>query len=158
MSNFNYCPTIWMFTGNVQLKKLARLQERALRFVLKDYESDFHTLLSKSKVPSITLMTLRNLAIEIYKCINDKSPQYLKSLFNYKESCPYNLRGSKLLEIPKVKTTSYGLKSFTFYGSKIWNILPENCRTSISVDDFKHIIQSWYGPNCQCSLCCLYKK
>ena len=39
MSNFNYCPLVWMFTIKTSLSKLENIQKRALRFVLDDYQS-----------------------------------------------------------------------------------------------------------------------
>ena len=40
MSNFNYCPVVWMFTSKSSLLKLETIKKRALRFVLDDYASD----------------------------------------------------------------------------------------------------------------------
>ena len=47
MSNFNYCPVVWMFTSKSSLSKLEDIQRRVLRFVLDDYTSDYHELLNK---------------------------------------------------------------------------------------------------------------
>ena len=49
ISDFNYCPVVWLFTSN--LSKLENIQKRALRFVLNDYESDYNDLLTKANVP-----------------------------------------------------------------------------------------------------------
>ena len=35
MSNFNYCPLVWMFSNATSLKKLKTYQKRALRFLSK---------------------------------------------------------------------------------------------------------------------------
>ena len=40
-SNFNYCPLLWFFTSRESIDKLDKIQERALRFVLKDHISDY---------------------------------------------------------------------------------------------------------------------
>ena len=37
-SNFNYCPTVWMFTGKMNIDKLEKTNKRALRFVVNDNE------------------------------------------------------------------------------------------------------------------------
>ena len=45
MSNFNYCPLVWMFC-NSKLKRIQEnIQKRALRFLLNDYESNYEQLL-----------------------------------------------------------------------------------------------------------------
>ena len=41
LSNFNYCPLIWMFCGKTSNDDINRLHKRALRVLLDDYESTF---------------------------------------------------------------------------------------------------------------------
>ena len=155
MSNFNYCPLIWMFTSKTSLSKLENIQKRALRFVFNDYQSGYTDLLHNAKVPGIKIMVLRYLAIEVFKCVKEISPAYLNAMFIRKE-CPYALRDNSILVRPKVNLTQYGLKSFKSYGAEIWNNLPSSFKANISLDEFKTIIKSWDGPKCKCSVCELY--
>ena len=152
MSNFNYCPVVWMFTSKSSLSKLEDIQRRALRFVLDDYTSDYHELLNKANVPGVKIMALRYLAIEVYKCVNGLNPKYLNDLFTIKK-CKYDLRDDSLIIRNKVSTTNHGLKSFKDYGAKIWNLLPESCKGAISLGEFKDLIKSWNGSKCSCSVC-----
>ena len=155
MSNFNYCPIVWMFTGKKSLDRIENIQKRALRFVLDDYRSSYHDLLIQTEVPGIKIMTLRLLAIEVFKCVNKLNPEYLNEMFTMKK-CPYNFRDTSILERSKSNTTRYGLKSFRNYGAKIWNLLPNNCKSAVSLDDFKNMIKSWNGPSCKCSVCSMF--
>ena len=50
MSNFNYCPVVWHFCG-----KMENVQERSLRFIYEDFNSDYDTLLLKSGLPSLKI-------------------------------------------------------------------------------------------------------
>ena len=152
MSNFNYCPVVWMFTSKSSLSKLEDIQKRALRFVLDDYESDYYGLLNKADVPGMKIMALRYLAIEVYKCMNGLNPKYLNDLFTMKKS-KYDLRDNSLINRCKILTTNHGLKSFKDYGAKIWNPLPASCKGATSLDEFKVLIKSWNGPKCSCSVC-----
>ena len=94
---------------------MQKIQERALRFVRKDSTSDYYTLLSKCGVDSFRKSSLKAMAVEIYKILNDKRPEYL-SLFS-KASIPYSLRDDNKLIQQKMTTTTFGIKSFSYYGA-----------------------------------------
>ena len=59
----------------------------------------------------------------------------------------YEIHNVSIIGRDKVQTTNHGLKSFNDYGAKIWNSLPNSCKSAISVEDFKVLIKSWNGPN-----------
>ena len=152
MSNFNYCPVVWIFTSKSSLLKLETIQKWALRFVLDDYASDYYDLLKKADVPGMKIMALRFLVVEVYKCINGLNHTYLNDLFIVKK-CKYDLRDDSVINRNTVQTTNYGLKSFTDCGAKILNVLPDCCKGVVSLDEFKVLIKSWNGPKCSCSVC-----
>ena len=81
MSNFNYCPLIWHFCGEVNTKKIEKIQERALRFIYQDYYSSYNTLLGKSQLPSLKVRRLRAKALQAFKILNNQTPVYLSDLF-----------------------------------------------------------------------------
>ena len=151
MSNFNYCPVVWMFTSKSSLSKLETMKIRALRFVLDDYASDYYDLLKTVDVPGMKTVALRFLAIGVYKCINGLNPKYLNDLFIV-EKCKYDLRDDSVINRNIAQTTNYGLKSFKDYGAKIWNLLSDCCK-GLSLHEFKVLIKSRNGPKCSCSVC-----
>ena len=53
----------------------------------------------------------------------------------------YNLRGTLKLNPPRVTTTTYGLHSFRYAATQVWNMLPDDIRTSQSLTAFKRAIQ-----------------
>ena len=65
------------FTSKASIAKMQKIQERALRFVLKDSVSDYETLLVKSGVDSFRIATIKIMAIEIYKILNDMGPDHV---------------------------------------------------------------------------------
>ena len=71
MSNFNYCPVVCHFCGESNTKKMEKIQERALRFIYEDFNSDYDTLLLKSGLPSLKIRRLRMMAIEISKSFSN---------------------------------------------------------------------------------------
>ena len=52
-----------------------------------------------------------------------------------------------------VKTTNYGLHSFKYYGTKIWNSLPDLCKKQTDITLFKTSLAEWKGTVCKCSAC-----
>ncbi len=62
-------------------KKVEKIQEIALRYVHSDFNDTYCNLLQRASKSTLYLSRLRNLAIEIFKVLNDMSPLYMKSLF-----------------------------------------------------------------------------
>ena len=64
----------------------------------------------------------------------------------------YNSRRQKQVQVPQVNTTRYGLKSFRYEATRIWNSLPNDIRTAESFKDFQRLLQVWDGSLCSCSI------
>ena len=124
-SAFNYCPLIWMFCGKTSNNRINRLHKRALRVLHGDYTSTFEELLARSEEITIHCSNLQKLMVEIYECSNFVSPSILSEFFTTKE-ITYDLRIKNLLQVPKVKTSSYGQSFLSFRGSILWN----TCQTA----------------------------
>ena len=74
-SNFNYCPIVWHFCGVVNNNKLEKIQERSLRILFSDYESDVHDLLDSIGGQTLALRRLKFMLLEVYKCIINSERQ-----------------------------------------------------------------------------------
>ena len=131
---------------------MQKIQERALRFVLKDSISDYETLLSKGRFDSSQISSLKTMAVEIYKILNGMDPKYLSPLFS-QSITPYNLRDENKLIQPLKRTTSFGIKSLAYYGAHLWNILPQDVKGAVTLKNFKTLLRKWVGPTCGCSVC-----
>ena len=142
----------WHFCGETNTKKLEKIQERALRFIYNDYNSDYDTLLLNSKMPTLKLRELRTMALEAFKILNHQGPVYLHDMLNFK-SHNYSFRYNRTAEIPKVRTSSYGLSSFRYSAAKLWNSLPQHFRDETSFNNFKGLISAWNGESCTCTFC-----
>ncbi len=131
---------------------MENIQERAFRFVYKDYVSTYKELLAKGNHGMLYISRIRIIATEVYKALNELSPKYLQGIIE-KSDCDYNLRASSPLTQPKCNTVSYGLNYFRYKGPKIWNSLPNYIKEAIFLTEFKFLIKSWDGPKCLCNLC-----
>ena len=85
-SQFNYCSLIWMLHSRTMNNKINHLHERSLRIVYSDQSSTFEELLERDKTFSIHHKNVQSLAIEIYKFVNDLSPEIMDSVFNLKQN------------------------------------------------------------------------
>ncbi len=51
VSNFLYCPVVWRMCSKSDTKKVEKVQERALCFIYRKFESDYKSLLNLVNVP-----------------------------------------------------------------------------------------------------------
>jgi hypothetical protein len=146
LSNLNYCPTVWHECGLINSKKLEKVQERALRFVLNDTGSDYKALLCSAKRSTLFEERLKFILLEVYKCINNIEPCFLSHAFVTKEQ-PYNLRNDVILVQPTFNTVKYGKNSIKYNGAKFWNLLPNDIKNAENVKIFKSKLANWSMPD-----------
>ena len=110
MSNFNFRSLVWHFCGEINTKKVEKIQERALRFIYEDYSITYEELLCKSKIPSLKIRRLRTVVLEVFKIINRECPVYLQDLITIKQFIllEYSFRYQNKAAIPRIRTTHYG--------------------------------------------------
>ena len=152
LSNFNFCPLAWHFCSKASTRKLEKIQERALRFIYNNYDSSYEHLLDIAKVPTLEIKRMRIMATETFKILYKLSPSCLEDLISFKET-HYNFRYTNIVNIPKVKTTSYGKQSFKYAAAVLWNKLPEHIRSTSNYNQFRNLVSMWDGKECKCSCC-----
>ena len=152
MSNFSYCPLIWMFCSKFANKEINRTNKRALRVSYEDYDSSFEQLIEKDGSITVHQKNLQILMTEIYKTTNHINPPYIWDFFVEKDM-PYNLRNKVLCTLPQVHTNRYGLNSLSFRGSILWNNLKDEIKRASTLTNFKKLITKWDGKVCNCLIC-----
>ena len=81
LSQFNYCPLVWMFCDRALNNKVNHIHERALRITYKDMTSDFDTMLVRDNAVPIHIRNLQLLMTEIYKTKWELNPSFMKEIF-----------------------------------------------------------------------------
>jgi hypothetical protein len=155
ISKFNYCPIIWHFCGKACTKKIEKIQERALRFMFNDKISTYSSLLEKCGYATLHVRRIKTIASEVFKSLNDLNPIFMSEMFTVKD-ISYDLRDSNILFQPKFKKITYGKNTFKYYGSHIWNLLPNDVKTCTDINSFKLLLKTWEGPKCQCTICVMF--
>ena len=114
-----------------------------------DYDSDYETLLKISGTPTMQIKRIKQLAMEIFKTVNNLNSLNL-NIFTRKQNA--RVRPHDLL-VKSHKTVTYGDKSLKLLGPKIWNVLPTEIKRETSLSRFKEYIKLWSGHSCKCNLC-----
>ena len=146
-SNFEYCPLVWHFCGKTNNQKLEKIQERSLRILHDTFELTYEELLHKNASSSLLLYRLKLFIIETYKSFHRVNAECLHDLFQLNNTT-YETRPHKLIQ-PKRKTTSNGLRTFSYLGSKLWNDLvnSEPAIANVEFDELIEFLKDWEGPN-----------
>ena len=135
--HFNYCAESWHFCSKRLTEKLEKVNERALRFVYRDQSSTYEALLKQNKSNTLRNQRLTKILNTVYRVVNKQNISATISSLVTPRYCQYNLRGDSLLSLPKVNTTNYGLKSWTYQAARLWNALPNNFRCINKYNSFK---------------------
>ena len=157
VSNFLYCPLAWHFCSKISTMKMEKVQERALRIILNDCESDYKNLLIKTNRLSLYTTRLQLIVTEVFKATQGMSPSFINELFTIKRQ-NYEFRDKNMLEVPSFKTIGFGKYCLSYLGPYLWNSLKINCKDVKSLNEFREVIRTWRGPMCKCGYClvCLY--
>ena len=154
ISQFNYCPLVWMFHNRTLNNRINRIHEKALRIVYSDSSSSFADLLHKDSSVTIHQRNLQSLATELYKIKNDMAPEITQDIFPVYNP-KYNLRNNREFTGRNAKSVYYGTETLSFIGYKIWQQIPVRIKEMSSLQSFKYQIKKWV-PNCSCRLCKKY--
>ena len=152
LSQFNYCPLVWVFCDKTLNNKINRIHERALRITCKDMRSDFDAMLLRDIAVPIHIRNLQLLMTEIYKTKWELNTRFMKEIFVEKHS-PYGFRGCHNLLLPQARTTCYGLETISFLGCRLWLALPNDIKQSDTLSSLKRKIKIWKGEEWNCRLC-----
>ena len=133
LSHFNFCSIIWHYCSMRDLRKIEKLQYKALKYVYNDFNSSYTDLRIMANRPLMYIERQRSILLEVYKCLNQISPRYLHDMFEIK-MMPYNLRNESIVILPKYNFIKYVKYSILYDGAALWNALDKK--------------------KCKCTICC----
>ena len=131
-SNFSYCPLVWHFCGKTNNAKLEKIQERSLRILCNIYTSSYEDLLRNTDLSTLLLNRLKCMLLETFKSTRHLIVECLHGIFKTRV-VPYDLRTTNLVQ-PKRQSTTYGLRSFSWLGSRLWNELVKDYHFLCEID------------------------
>ena len=140
-----------MFCYRGIMHKMNKIHERSLRFLLKNYKDDFQDLLRSSGDISVHQRLINSLLTDVYKCIHSLSPEIMNEVFSTRANI-YNTRQFNIFKTHIPTSNRYGLNSIPYKASQLWNLLPENFKSSPSLTLFRNEIKLWECFNCPCNI------
>ena len=152
LSNFSYCPLIWMFCSKKENNLINEVHKKALRIVYKEPNKTLNRLLDLDGSSGVHLRNLRYLMIEVFKSLNKLNPKFMWNLFHVKEF-PMGLRNERILVLPSGNTKSKGTNTIMYRACSLWNSVENNIMCANNLENFKKGILKWNGKRCSCKLC-----
>ena len=124
ISQFNYCPLVWMFHTKQLNNRINSLHEKTLRVTYQDRNSSFTELLNLDKSVSIHYRNIKYLPTKIYKIKMGLSPPIMSDIFSLSENSSYNLRCGVTVNRRNIRTSKFGFETVSTLGEILWNDLP----------------------------------
>ena len=131
--HLDYCNSVLYGLLKSQLDKLQRIQNVAARLV----KGFLHWLpVEKRIIFKILLMT--------YKTLNGLAPSHLTTLITrYHPTRKLRSSSRSILQVPRVKTSTYDARAFSSGAPKLWNSLPDHIKSKHTLTPFKSSLQTF---------------
>ena len=97
---------------------------------------DLHWLPIKQRIKYKTILL-------VFKALNGLAPSYLSDKLVKKTDNGLRSSNQNLLIIPRTNLKSYGDRSFSTAGPKLWNSLPKGMRQLTSLESFKSKLKTY---------------
>ena len=80
----------------------------------------------------------------------------MNEIFQFFGNSVYELRSGVHLSTRNSRAVFFGTESIINLGEKLWNMVPENIKSSESLSVFKTKIKYWTPNHCPCRICKTY--
>jgi len=118
------------------------VNKRALRFVFRDKSSPYEELCTRIGLSSLREQRLAKILSTVFKILaSDAGPASLRDLITVRCSTD-NLRSTTILDLPKVKSTTFGLRSWRHAAYKLWSAIPDESRKIQTYTTFKNNLKT----------------
>ena len=138
VSCLNYCNGLYFGIAERLLNQLQLIQNAAAKAVTGKYKYDHLGDLNDLHWLQIKKRVVFKISLIAYKSINGLAPEYLQDMFQYSH------HGHSLKLIVPQYTSSFGRRSFSYAGPKIFNNLPHTSRRQILLICLRVILRLIY--------------
>ena len=139
ISKVYFSSSIWSNTSEENIKKVQLIQNYAARVIVGNVGKHDHVsplLKELGWLPIKEHLQYRD-AVLMYKCMYNQAPSYLSQMFTKRNQIhDRETRNQNELDIPKYRTAT-GQRTFKYRGTKIWNALDEELKSTANLKHFK---------------------
>ena len=151
-SLLNYGSQIWGQYQNTHIKRIIKLQNKAIRVInFAKYREPVSKLYQKSDILKLQDSITMNNFLYMYDSLNRRLPTALTDKFTYlRDSHDHNTRKSdlKCVKLPTTRTLVYGIHSVDGQSTRAWNYFQVNCSShklhTLSRNVCKKILKSHF--------------
>ena len=135
-SHLIYGCNVWGLTTEENIDKIEVLQKKCIRIMtFSEFNSHTNDIFKELKIIKVRdVIKMHQLRVS-FDFLNNSLPSDLMSLFQRSSDIHPNLdlnsSVNELLYIPRVKTTTYGIKSIKYHCAKLWNDFFKNGKIQV---------------------------
>ena len=142
--HFDYACQAWFPNLTKSLTtKIQCAQNKCIRFCLN---LDSYTHIDREHLKTINWLPTQErvnqrICVNVFKYFNQIAPTYMSDIF-IPQKTVINTRNSMYRLKTQIKRSNMGQNSLSCIGPKLWNILPNEIKSSESTNSFKHKLKN----------------
>ena len=143
-SKLDYCNSIFHGLPDCTVKSLVSVQKTAARLVtgIKKYDHITPVLRQLHWLPIRKRIEYKILLLT-FKCVHGIAPVYLMDLVHKRRNKNTRADNKNFLQVPKVKKSTFGGRSFSFASPSLWNQLTDDLRFETNIHAFKKHLKTY---------------